>query len=227
MAAARVVPEATVARLPRYLRALLSAAQDGVATIASDELARATGLSAAIVRKDLSLVGSQGTRGVGYPVTQLAEELSGVLGLDAGRDVVLVGAGNLGRALATHRGFQDRGLTIRAVVDADAAVVGTRVGQLVVAPVEQLPALVADHGVSIAVLAVPGEAAQQAADAVVAAGVRAVLNLAACHLEVPDGVAVRQVDVAAELQILSFYDRTDGGLAGPRRGLGAVMDAAG
>jgi redox-sensing transcriptional repressor len=200
------VPDATVARLPLYLQALVEAANGGTATISSDDLARASGLTSAKVRKDLSFLGSYGTRGVGYDVAALTEEISQVLGLTADRPVVIVGIGNLGRALASYDGFTRRGFHIQALVDADAALVGTEVGGHVVRSTEELPAIIADNGVSIAVIATPADHAQSVADAVVAAGVTAILNFAPCHLEVPDGVTVRKVDLSTELQILSFYE---------------------
>lgn len=206
----RRIPEATVARLPVYLQVLLDAGEldDGpVATLSSDDLARATGFTAAKVRKDLSFLGSHGTRGVGYPVTELADLISGVLGLTTERSVVLVGAGNLGRALASYEGFLRRGFRLAALVDADPAKVGSEVAGHLVEPAAELPAIVAGRDISIAVLATPAAAAQAVADALVAAGITAILNFAPAHLEVPAEVQVRSVDLSTELQILSFYDQ--------------------
>jgi redox-sensing transcriptional repressor len=201
----RRFPEATVARLPRYLQALLDAAERGQHTISSDALAQAAGLNSAIVRKDVSFLGTAGTRGVGYAVPELAHEISEILGITDDRPVVIVGIGNLGRALASYGGFTRRGFVIVALVDADPEVVGTQVGDHVVEPVADLPRIVAERGVELAVLATPGAATQAAADALVAAGVRGLLNFAPVRLTVPDEVTARTVDLSTELQLLSFY----------------------
>ncbi|MFA9446279.1 redox-sensing transcriptional repressor Rex [Egicoccus sp. AB-alg6-2] len=203
----RRIPEATVARLPRYLQVLVEAADAGRQTLSSDDLAKASGLTSAKVRKDLSFLGTYGTRGVGYTVAQLATEISTVLGLTDDRPVVIVGIGNLGRALASYDGFSRRGFRVEALVDADPAKIGTPVGEHVVRPPSDLPTLVRDHGITIAVLTTPAERAQAVAEEVVAAGVTAILNFAPGHLEVPDQITVRTVDMSTELQILSFYEQ--------------------
>ncbi len=201
------VPEATVARLPLYLQVLVEAADTGTGTLSSDDLARAAGLNSAKVRKDLSFLGTYGTRGVGYRVAELTAEISQVLGLTGDRPVVITGIGNLGRALASYDGFAKRGFRVEALVDADPAKVGTSVGGHRIEPLEQLDQLVRDRGITIAVIATPAEHAQDVADAVVAAGVTAILNFAPTHLEVPTTVTVRTVDLSTELQILSFYEQ--------------------
>lgn len=202
---ARRIPAKTVSRLPRYLQALVQAADHGAVTISSDDLARASGVNSANVRKDLSFLGAQGIRGVGYDVGSLTAEISDVLGLGDDRPVMIVGVGNLGRALATYHGFVRRGFTVAALVDADPAKVGVQVGHLKVEPFDDVARIVAERAVTIAVLAIPAEHAQAAADALTGAGVTAILNFAPVHLEVPDGVSVRTVDLSTELQILSFY----------------------
>jgi redox-sensing transcriptional repressor len=203
----RRLPEATVARLPTYLQVLVAAAEAGTATLSSEDLAQAAGLNSAKVRKDLSFLGAQGTRGVGYPVTELAAQISLVLGVTDDRSVVIVGIGNLGRALASYDGFTRRGFQVAALVDADPAKVGTLVGDHTVEPAARLRDIVADRGISIAVVATPAPHAQTVADAVVAAGVTAILSFAPMHLDVPDHVTVRTVDLSTELQILSFYEQ--------------------
>lgn len=207
------IPEATVARLPLYLRVLAEAADGGAETISSEGLAVVSGVSSANVRKDLSHLGSYGTRGVGYRVDELSEEIADVLGVTQERAVAIVGAGNLGRALASYGGFPDRGFEIAAVVDADPATVGTTIGSVTVEAFEDLPDLVAERDISIAVVATPAGAAQDVADVLVEAGVAAILNFAPTHLSVPEPVTVRKVDLSTELQILSFYqqlhDRVD------------------
>ena len=204
----RLIPEATVARLPLYYRALLELA-DQSTTVSSEQLAELAGVTAAKVRKDLSFLGSYGTRGVGYDVEHLVREVSRELGLTHDWPVAILGVGNLGRALANYRGFSARGFRVVALVDTDPATVGTRVGDLAVEPVEALPALVADRRVAIGVIATPAESAQAVADRLVAAGVRAILNFAPTVVVVPPGVSLRKVDLATELQILSFYPQHD------------------
>jgi redox-sensing transcriptional repressor len=201
----RRIPEATVARLPLYYRALVETGEREVPTISSERLAELAGVNAAKVRKDLSYLGSYGTRGVGYDVEYLLHEISRELGLTRDWPVVLVGVGNLGRALANYRGFGARGFRVVAIVDADPALVGKRVGELAVEAIDDLNKIVADRGIAIGILAVPAAAAQEVTDRLVDAGVTSILNFAPAVCTVPDGVSMRKVDLAIELQILSFY----------------------
>jgi redox-sensing transcriptional repressor len=200
------LPEATVARLPEYLRALHHLAERGDDTISSDALATAAGVNSAKLRKDLSHLGSYGTRGVGYDVTLLIEQIEHVLGLHESRAVALVGIGNLGHALAGYAGFATRGFHIAALFDADPGRVGERINGLVVRHIGDVEDVVADQAISIGVIATPAHAAQQVADRLVGAGVTSILNFAPCVLAVPEGVDVRKVDLAIELQILSFHE---------------------
>lgn len=200
------LPEATVARLPEYLRALHNLAEAGHETVSSEELAAAAGVNSAKLRKDLSHLGSYGTRGVGYDIARLVEKMEYVLGLTQRRGVALVGIGNLGHALAGYAGFATRGFRITALFDADPSRVGDEINGLVVRHIEELPELVAEEPISIAVIATPAHAAQGVADLLVAAGITSILNFAPCVLSVPDGVDVRKVDLAIELQILSFHE---------------------
>jgi redox-sensing transcriptional repressor len=200
------LPEATIARLPEYLRALHNQADAGHDTVSSEGLAAAVGVNSAKLRKDLSHLGSYGTRGVGYDVTLLIEQIEQVLGLHETRAVALVGIGNLGHALARYAGFASRGFHIAALFDADRERVGETVNGLPVHHMSDIPAVVAHEGISIGVIATPAEAAQLVADDLVAAGVTSILNFAPCVLAVPDGVDVRKVDLAIELQILSFHE---------------------
>lgn len=204
-APARRIPEATVARLPLYYRALVDAADRDVPTVSSDRLAELAGVNAAKVRKDLSYLGTYGTRGVGYDVKQLLAEISRDLGLTHDWGVAIVGMGNLGQALADYRGFGARGFRIVALFDVDPAKVGGRVGGLEVSPVSRLRDVVRDREVRIAMIATPPHAAQDVADELVAAGVPSILNFAPALLVVPEGVSMRKVDLAVELQILAFY----------------------
>jgi redox-sensing transcriptional repressor len=200
------LPEATVARLPEYLRALHHLAEAGNDTVSSEGLAAAAGVNSAKLRKDLSHLGSYGTRGVGYDVNLLIEQIELVLGLTQRRAVALVGVGNLGHALAGYAGFATRGFRIAALFDADPKRVGERINGLVVRDIAELADIAAAEQISIAVIATPAHAAQHVADLLVAAGVTSILNFAPCVLTVPDGVDVRKVDLAIELQILSFHE---------------------
>jgi redox-sensing transcriptional repressor len=201
------IPDATVARLPVYLRALTALAEDGIATVSSEELAAAAGVGSAKLRKDLSHLGSYGTRGVGYEVEYLVYQISRELGLTQDWRVVIVGVGNLGHALANYGGFVSRGFTVAALLDADALVVGERVGGLVVRPLDDLEQVVQAEGVHIGVVATPAAAAQEVCDRLVEAGVTSVLNFAPVVLLVPDAVMVRKVDLSTELQILAFHEQ--------------------
>ncbi|MEX2290773.1 MAG: redox-sensing transcriptional repressor Rex [Mycobacteriales bacterium] len=205
--AARVgVPEATVARLPVYLRALRALGDAGRRTVSSEALAAASGVGSAKLRKDLSHLGSYGTRGVGYDVQELVFHISAALGLGRRWAVVLVGVGNLGSALAGYGGFDGRGFCIAALVDADDARTGEVVAGLPVRSLDELPDIVREQRVSIGVIATPATAAQDVCDRLVAAGVRSILNFAPAVLQVPEGVDVRRVDLSNELQILSFHE---------------------
>ena len=212
----REIPDATVGRLPVYLRALRELLAVRGLSVSSKELAIAAGVNPAQLRKDLSYLGSYGTRGVGYDVTNLIDQISSVLGLGRDWSVIMVGAGHLGRALAGYAGFSARGFRIAAITDADPRLVGAQVAGLTVRAMETLPELVTQHKVEIGIIATPAEACQQVCDQLVAAGVTSILNFAPCLLAVPDGVEVRKVDVAMELQILSFHEhRRRGGAMAP------------
>jgi redox-sensing transcriptional repressor len=203
----RSVPEATVARLAVYLRVLSGLAEQGVVTVSSEELASAAGVNSANLRKDLSHLGSYGTRGVGYDVGVLVERIEGTLGLTRRRAVALIGIGNLGHALAGYDGFASRGFHIAALLDADPARVGERIAGLTVRHVDELPDVVREHDVAIGVIATPARAAQDVCDRLVSCGVTSILNFAPIVLAVPNGVEVRRVDLAIELQILSFHEQ--------------------
>jgi len=210
--ARRRIPEATVARLPLYLRSLVEL--NGVmSTISSERLAELAGVNAAKVRKDLSYLGSYGTRGVGYDVEYLVFQMSRELGLTQDWPVVIVGVGNLGQALANYDGFSDRGFPVAALVDADPSKVGTTIAGHVVRHIDELPQITAELGVTIGIIATPAGVAQDIADRLVAAGVTSVLNFAPSVVNVPDGASLRKVDLASELQILSFYQQRRGALA--------------
>ena len=194
-----------MARLPIYLRSLLDLAEAKTATVSSERLAELAGVNAAKVRKDLSHLGSYGTRGVGYDVEYLLFQVSRELGLTQDWPVVIVGMGNLGQALANYRGFRARGFQMVAVFDSDSAKVGTVAGGLVIRHIDDLPTIVAEEKVAVGVIATPAAAAQEVCDRLVEAGVRSILNFAPVVLNVPNNVALRKVDLSIELQILSFY----------------------
>lgn len=201
------LPDATVARLPLYLRALAELTDQDVSTCSSEHVATAAGVTSANVRKDLSHLGSYGTRGVGYDVQQLQGHIAEAIGQTQAWDVILVGGGHLGSALATYQGFESRGIEIAAVVDEDPRLIGSRLGDLMIEPVSQLTDLIHARGISIAIIATPPAAAQGIANDLVAAGITSILNFAPTLVQVPDGVDVRQVDVAAELQILAYHEQ--------------------
>jgi redox-sensing transcriptional repressor len=223
----RRIPEATVARLPVYLRSLVELADDQIATISSERLAEMAGVNAAKVRKDLSYLGSYGTRGVGYDVEYLLFQMSRELGLTHDSPVAIVGIGNLGAALANYAGFGERGFPVAALIDADPAKVGLELGGLKVRHLDDLPAVVEEHDVAIGIIATPAVGAQLVADRLVAAGVTSILNFAPAVINVPADAFLRKVDLALELQILSFY-REHGRVEGnDRRALGARGSANG
>jgi redox-sensing transcriptional repressor len=203
----RRIPEATVARLPVYLRSLLEVAEAKTTTISSERLAEMAGVNAAKVRKDLSYLGSYGTRGVGYDVEYLLFQMSRELGLTQDWPVIIVGIGNLGHALANYGGFGERGFPVAALVDADRSKVGERVGDRAIRHLDELPAIAAELGAAIGIIATPAHAAQDVADRLVEAGVASILNFAPAVISVPAGVSLRKVDLAVELQILSFYQQ--------------------
>jgi redox-sensing transcriptional repressor len=203
----RRIPEATVARLPVYLRSLVEVAGEKSATISSERLAELAGVNAAKVRKDLSYLGSYGTRGVGYDVEYLLFQMSRELGLTQDWPVVIVGIGNLGHALANYGGFSERGFPVAALVDADPSKVGQVVAGVAIRHLDDLPDIAAEHEIAIGIIATPAAVAQEVADLLVAAGVTSVLNFAPAIITVPDDVSLRKVDLAVELQILSFYQQ--------------------
>jgi redox-sensing transcriptional repressor len=218
---ARDIPEATVARLPVYLRALTTLSEQGTATCSSEELAGAAGVNSAKLRKDLSYLGSYGTRGVGYDVEYLRYQIARQIGVTQDWPVVIVGIGNLGHALANYSGFRSRGFRVVALLDADPDRHEETVAGVVVRPFDDLGQIVREHGVAIGVIATPALAAQDVADQMVAAGIRSILNFAPGVLSVPEGVDVRKVDLSIELQILAYHeqrkangaDRGEGGAA--------------
>ena len=218
----RPIPEATVGRLPVYLRALVEMAEEGMGTVSSEELAEAAGVNSAKVRKDLSHLGSYGTRGVGYDVAYLIHQIRRELGLTQHWPVLIAGIGNLGRALANYRGFSERGFRIAAMVDADRAKVGEVIDGIRVRHIDDLARIVADEDIAIGLICTPAAVAQEVADRMVEAGIRSILNFAPAIISVPSGVSLRKVDLSIELQILAFYEQRKAVLSEVRRGRAAL-----
>lgn len=214
----RRIPEAAVGRLPIYLRILSDLVGEGTSQISSDQLAELAGVNAAKVRKDLSYLGTYGTRGVGYDVQYLLYQIQRELGLNQSWPVVIVGAGNLGQALANYAGITERGFHIVGIVDKDESKIGTVVGGVRVRHADELQQIAQSKGVSIGIVATPAPHAQEAADALVRAGIGSILNFAPTVLAVPKGVNVRKVDLALELQILSYYEQCRSDARGDSRG---------
>ncbi len=217
-----VIPAATIARLPVYHRVLATFGSRGVTIIASEELAAACGVSSAKLRKDLSHLGSFGTRGVGYNVSYLTFQIARELGLTKSRGIVIVGVGNLGRALASYRGFRARGFHIVGIFDRDHELVGNTLvcGQesFTVMPVSDLTTVISQSDVNIGVITTPADSAQEIADLMIDAGLVSILNFAPVVLNVPEQVEVRKVDLAVELQILAFHDqRSDSDQSSPEQ----------
>jgi len=200
----RRIADSTVRRLSLYLRFLEESAQRGLVTISSDELARRGGTTSAQVRKDLSFFGSFGKRGLGYSVPELTESLREILGLGHDWQVIIVGAGKIGTALAQYRGFRQRGFRVIAVYDHDPKKVGTTWDSLTVRDMEHIERDIEKEQPDIAVLTTPGEEAQRVVDRLVRAGIRAVLNFAPVQLQVPPDVTLKNVNMAMELEGLSF-----------------------
>jgi redox-sensing transcriptional repressor len=198
------LPKATVVRLPRYLR-LLDDLSGNRETVSSDQLAGAAGANAANVRRDLSYLDFHGVRGVGYSVQELRDRIRTELGISRRRTVAIIGAGNLGTALANYAGLSRRGFDVVAVYDQESGKIGTSIGPIAVRDVASLIDDYGDGWFEIAILAVPAGAAQAVTEILVQAGVRSILNFAPIRVEVPRSVSVRQVDLSMELQVLSYY----------------------
>ncbi|HTR19446.1 MAG TPA: redox-sensing transcriptional repressor Rex [Gemmatimonadales bacterium] len=203
----RKIPESTVRRLALYLRYLEESSAGGQVTISSAELARRGGTTSAQVRKDLSFFGSFGKRGLGYPVAALTGRLREILGLKSPHRVILIGAGKVGAALMHYPGFAERGFSVAAIYDRDPRKIGSRWNGLLIRDVRHLERDLRREPTDIAIVVIPATAAQQVAERLVSAGVKAILNFAPVQLVLPDSVAVRNVNMALELETLS-YDLT-------------------
>ncbi len=199
------IPKATIARLPLYLRSLSELAEKGVLVVSSYELAELSGGNAAQLRKDLSYFGEFGTRGVGYDVENLLYQISKFLGLTRDRSVAIIGMGKLGPALLGYRGFKEKGFKVVAIFDNDMRKIGNKIGDLEIIDLDLLEKVVKEKNIEVGVITTPAPAAQRIANLLVAAGIKSILNFAPAKIEVPSGVALRQVDLSVELQILSYH----------------------
>jgi redox-sensing transcriptional repressor len=200
----RKVADSTVRRLSLYLRFLEEFEGQGIATVSSGALASRGGTTSAQVRKDLSFFGSFGKRGLGYPVPELADRLREILGLKRRYQVAMIGAGKIGSALVQYRGFRQRGFDIVAIFDSDPAKIGRQWNGLTVLDVATLEQEFAHQPFDMAVLVTPAEAAQPVTDRLVALGIKSILNFAPVQLVVPDDVLVKTVNLALELETLSY-----------------------
>ncbi len=198
------IPEATVMRLSIYSRYLHQLLEDGVNTVASGDIASGVGVSSAQVRKDLAYFGEFGTRGVGYKVEELYGHLMKILGLDQNWNVIIIGAGKLGSALALYKGFEDRGFKVTTILDVDENRIMNQIGDVTVESLNLLEERVREQGIKVGVVTVPAAAAQDVTDQLIAAGVKAILNFSPRVLKVPNDVILRNVDLSVNLEVLSF-----------------------
>lgn len=199
------IPEATVSRLSVYSRYLTGVEEQGIVNISSGEIAEGVGGTPAQVRKDLAYFGEFGTRGVGYNVKQLNQEIMGILGLKKGWNMILIGAGNLGSALSQYRGFQTRGFNIVAVFDNDMNKVGLKLNGLPIYAVNQMAEFIDNNDISIGIITVPSEYAQDIADILVETkNIKGILNFAPVVLTIPEEIEVRNVDLSVNLEVLSY-----------------------
>jgi redox-sensing transcriptional repressor len=206
------IPEGVIERLPLYLNALIQLRRDGVATVSSARMGELTLVNPAQIRRDLTHFGSFGKRGVGYDVVNLVDRIQRILGADHVHRLALVGAGNLGSAIAGYNGLRQHGFVVTAIFDSDARKAGTRIGDVTIQPIEQLERVVRDQDIRIGVVAVPPEAAQEAADRLSAAGVRIILNYTSVIVRVPPDVTLHNTDPVHELlHTLYYLSRADGG----------------
>jgi redox-sensing transcriptional repressor len=199
------IPDIVIGRLPVYLRALTRLAQEGHEVTSSHELGQRLGISSAQIRKDLSHFGGFGKQGTGYQITHLIEQLRQVLRVDKDWEVALVGAGDLGSALVHYKGFSDRGFHIAYVFDNSPQKVGKKIDTFPIMSMDEMPHVIEEHHVKIAMIAVPAEHAQEVADILIQAGVRAILNYAPINLNVPGSVRVQYIDPVVHMQRMTYY----------------------
>ena len=198
------IPDETVKRLPVYLRAVVLLDRGGKKTLSSGELAEFIGFNSTQIRKDFSYFGTFGTRGVGYDTQKLIEQISRILKLDGQHKAILVGIGNLGSAILAYEGFSIYGFDIKAVFDNNAAKIGEKLNGLVVEDIAELESI-RPKKISMAILAVPSDQAQQVADKLIGNGIRGILNFTSCRIEVPRDVKVVSIDIALDMARLPYY----------------------
>jgi len=203
------ISESTIRRLSLYYRALSLLEKENYETISSKELAKREKLTPAQVRKDLSFFGSFGTRGLGYPVSELKQRIAKILGIHRNWNVAMIGVGNIGSALVSYKEFQKQGFTIKLVFDNDQRKIGSNHKGLIVSDINDMPRLLREHNIEMVILAVPAIVAQYIVDEVVAAGIKAILNFAPINLKVPEDVFLRNENMAMELEYLSFAISND------------------
>lgn len=202
---AEKIPDIIITRLPVYLRALQRMADNGVTTTSSQELGERVGISAAQIRKDISQFGEFGKQGTGYSIPYLIDKLREILKVDRMWDVIIVGAGAMGHALARYQGFANRGFNVVMVFDNDKTKVGQKIGDFTIEDIDNLVEKVRAANIKIAMLTLPASAAQGVADKLIEAGVRAILNYAPISLSVPKNVRVQHIDPATHLQRMTYY----------------------
>ncbi len=203
------ISESTIRRLSLYYRALSLLEKENYETISSKELAKREKLTPAQVRKDLSFFGSFGTRGLGYPVSELKQRIAKILGIHRNWNIAMIGVGNIGSALVSYKEFQKQGFTIKLVFDNDQRKIGSNHKGLIVSDIGDMPRLLREHNIEMVILAVPAIVAQYIVDEVVAAGIKAILNFAPINLKVPSDVFLRNENMAMELEYLSFAISND------------------
>jgi redox-sensing transcriptional repressor len=199
------IPDVVVRRLPIYARSLSYLAEEGVRSVSSQELGERIGVTAAQIRKDLSYFGEFGKQGIGYNVEYLLGHIRRILGLNDAWPVVLVGAGHLGQAIARYEGFRSRGIDIVGLFDNDPGKIGLELGKLKVQPDTELPAVLRDQHIRLAIVAVPASRAQGVVDSLVENGVQGILNYAPVVVQAPEGVWVRHIDPVALLHSMTYY----------------------
>lgn len=213
MTSGRMAPEPTIARIALYLRCVRAAQFEGAITLSSADIEARTGISSGQVRKDLSYFGEFGKPGLGYAVAPLVDRLAGIMRLDHEQPVMIVGAGNLGTALAGFTGFQRSDFKLVAIYDNNFSKIGRRVWDLEILDIERMEEINAEMGVQLGIITTPAASAQYVADRMVASGVKVILNFAPARVTVPKGTTVRNMDLTQELQILCYYLPEHGGMA--------------
>jgi redox-sensing transcriptional repressor len=202
---AKQIPDIVIGRLPVYLRALQQMKQEGRQVTSSQELGERLGISAAQIRKDLSQFGEFGKQGTGYNIEYLANQVREILKVNRSWDVIIVGAGDIGRALAGYNGFSERGFKIKGIFDNNASLVGSKQGEFTISDSKTMKEVIQSGGIRIAMIAVPAGHAQEVADQLVEAGIRAILSYAPVNLNVPAGVRVQNIDPSIHLQRMTYY----------------------